>query len=273
MSRQVSILYFSATGGTAKIVKSVAKGFADTYKEYNITLPGNREKEIFFDSNDFLIVGVPVYAGRVPKFLIDFFTNVKGNNTSAVFIAVYGNRYYDDALIELKDTFESNGFIGISAGAFIAEHSNSSKVGANRPDAKDLEKARKFGAYIKDKLESLGAMSPFPELTVKGNVPYKERMPAPPIVPDTFDACTKCGICAKHCPMGAISFINFKDIDSTKCVRCCSCIRKCPVNAKSINHEIFNNITQGLIDNFSTIRNEPEFFTKTQPGTVLLHLF
>jgi len=60
--------------------------------------------------------------------------------------------------------------------------------------------------------------------------------------------------------MGAINFNNFKDIDPTKCVRCCSCIKRCPVNVKSINHEVFNKITKGLIDNFSILSNKPECF-------------
>lgn len=260
MNRQLSVIYFSATGGTAKVVKAVAEGINDNYKEYNLTLPYSRENIITFDSDDLIIVGVPVYAGRVPKFLVDFLSNVKGNNTPAVFITVYGNRNYEDALIELKDTFEANGFIGISAAAFIAEHSNTPKVGTNRPDAQDIETAKKFGADIKNKLENYDNLLQLPKLTVKGNTPYKERISAPPISPDTSEDCINCGICAKHCPMGAISNHNFKEIDSAKCIRCCSCVKKCPVNAKSINHEIFTKITQGLIDNFSTFRNKPELF-------------
>lgn len=260
MNKQLSIIYFSATGGTEKIVKGVAEGISDNYKEYNVTLPINRKKPVSFDSNDVVIVGVPVYAGRVPKFLIDYFFNVKGNRTPAVFIAVYGNRNYDDALIELKDTFENNGFIGISAGAFIAEHSNTSKVGTNRPDSLDLETAKKFGVDIKNTLECLKTMLQVPKLSVKGNVPYKERLSTPPIVPNTSHECIHCGICAKHCPMAAINMDNFIDIDSAKCARCCSCIKKCPVNAKFINHEVFHKITKSLIDNVSTIRNEPECF-------------
>lgn len=260
MNKKLNVLYFSATDGTAKVVKGVAEGISDYYKEYNITLPNNRHDAVTFDSNDLVIVGVPVYAGRVPKFLNDYFLNVKGNNTPAVFITVYGNRNYDDALIELKDTFESNGFIGVSAGAFIAEHSNTPKVGTNRPDDNDLETAKKFGTDIKNKLENLKDILQLPKLIIKGSFPYKERTSAPPIVPDTSDDCINCGICAKYCPMGAINFNNFKDIDPAKCVRCCSCIKRCPVNAKSINHEVFNKITKGLIDNFSILRNEPECF-------------
>lgn len=260
MNQQLSVIYFSATGGTEKVVKKVANGIRDNYIEYNLTLPASRKDIITFDSNDFVIVGVPVYAGRVPKFLADYFNNVKGNHTPAIFITVYGNRDYDDALIELKDIFEENGFVGISAAAFIAEHSNTAKVGTNRPDAKDLEAARNFGTDIKNKLENLEDFLLLPKLIVKGSTPYKERVSAPPITPDTSDDCVNCGICAKHCPMGAINFHDFKEIDSVKCIRCCSCVKKCPVNAKSINHEVFHRITKGLIDNFSNIRHEPEFF-------------
>lgn len=260
MRKQLSIIFFSATGGTAKIVKSITAGIGGNYEEYNITLPANREKGITFDANDLVIIGVPVYAGRVPDFLIDFFANVKGNHTPAVFIAVYGNRDYDDALIELKDTFERNGFIGIAAGAFIAEHSNTSKVGTNRPDSKDLDAAKQFGADIKIKFEDSDAILQSSKLIVKGNIPYKERMSAPPIAPDTSGDCINCGICAKHCPKGAISLYNFKEVEAANCVRCCSCIKKCPVQAKSIHHEIFNKITRALIDSFSTIRHEPEYF-------------
>lgn len=259
MSRKVSMIYFSATNGTEKIVKKIAEGISDNFNEYNITLPVNREEELTFGANDLLIVGVPVYAGRVPGFLADYFFKIKGNRTPAIFVTVYGNRDYEDALLELKCIFEGNGFIGIAAGAFIGEHSNTSIVGTNRPDIKDLQIAKKFGAEIKNKLDNNNNLL-LTELIVKGNIPFKERPKAPLIAPNTSDACTNCGICAKNCPMGAIDFNDFKVVDAQKCIRCCSCIKRCPTNAKSINHEMFTKITQGLIDNFSTLRKEPEHF-------------
>ncbi len=260
MNTTVSILYFSPTDGTAKVVKEIAKGMSDHIKEYDMTLPKNRQGELFFGKEDRLIVGVPVYAGRVPEVLIDYLSKIKGENTPAIFVAVYGNRDYDDALLELKTIFESNGFIGIASGAFIAEHSNTVKVGTNRPDGKDLEIARNFGQEIKDKLEHYKDETQLPKLVVKGNFPYKERPVMPPIVPSTSEACIACGICAKQCPTQAIDYATYKDTDAEKCIHCCSCVKRCPVGAKAIEHEVFQKITNGLIANFSTVRKEPECF-------------
>lgn len=258
MDNKLNLLYFSATDTTAKVVKAVANGVDKNIKEYDITLPNNRNYDITFDENDVVIIGVPVYGGRVPEFLADYFTRVKGNNTAAVLIVVYGNRYYDDALLELKEIFESNGFIGVAGGAFIGEHSYTDKVGTGRPDQCDLEAAFNFGVKIKERLSMIKGTSDLPELSVKGNLPYKERKSMPLIIPETNDQCTDCGICAKYCPTGAIDFNNFRNIDITKCIRCCSCIKKCPVRAKSIKHELFEKIIMGLIDNYSTVRQEPE---------------
>lgn len=256
----INILYFSATGTTAKIVKEIAKGMGKISMEYDITLPVNRQKEMVFNSNDLVIIGVPVYVGRVPGFLIDYFAKIKGNNTKAVFITVYGNRDYDDALLELKDTFEKRGFIGVAAGAFIGEHSNTTKVATGRPDKEDLGIALKFGMEIKEKLDNWHAYVPIKRLEVKGNFPYKERVPKPPMIPETDDKCIKCGVCAQYCPMDAIDFNNFTEIDAAKCIRCSSCVKKCPVNAKSIKHEEFISFTKWLIDNCGTVRKEPELF-------------
>lgn len=259
MNKQLSILYFSATDGTAKVVKEIGRGISNNYKEYNITQLKNRQETLLFGPDEMIIVGVPVYAGRVPGFLVDYLMKIKGNDTPAIFITVYGNRDYEDALLELKNIFESNGFNGIASGAFIAEHSNTNKVATNRPDTKDLETAFTFGNEIKDKCQRYPDLSKLPQRVVKGNFPYKERPIMPSFVPSTTDDCIECGICANHCPMEAISYSNYKDIEES-CIRCCSCIKRCPVNAKKMEHEVFNTITNRLIDNFSSIRREPELF-------------
>ena len=76
---------------------------------------------IFF-RKDIVIVGVPVYAGRVPNVLLKYLNTMSGNGALAIAVVLYGNRNYDDALLELKDILEANGFKVIAGGAFIGEH-------------------------------------------------------------------------------------------------------------------------------------------------------
>lgn len=258
MNRNLSLLYFSATDTTAKIIKSVASGFNENAKEYNITLPVNRVNTLSFSENDIVIIGVPVYAGRVPEFLSDYFTKIRGNNTYAVFIVVYGNRAYDDALLELKNIFEKNGFIGIAGGAFIGEHSYTSKVATGRPDADDLNISYKFGLDINEKLKACDSL--LHKLTVKGNYPYRKGMIYEPVMIDTDEKCTNCGICSKHCPMGAINIYSNKDIDISICIRCCSCIKRCPIKAKDINYEEHKKFIKEFSSKYGSVRQEPELF-------------
>jgi ferredoxin len=259
MHQPINLLYFSPTGTTARVVQAIASGMGGKTKTENITLPRDRKKDLEFGAADLVIVGVPVYGGRIPQIAADYFSRVKGNRTPVVLVAVYGNRDYDDALLELKNLFEGNGFIAIAAGAFIGEHSFSDTIATGRPDSIDLEIAAQFGRALKEKRDA-SAGHDQPKLAVKGNYPYKERKAAPPMAPVTDACCIACGRCAKRCPMGAIDRSDYAKADAKKCIRCCSCIKNCPQGAKSMVHEAFVNTRQFLIENCRNPRREPEIF-------------
>lgn len=261
MNKKVNLLYFSATDNTSSVVKSIASNISDKVNEYNITLQKNRIENIDFTENDLVIIGVPVYAGRVPKFLVEYFNKVKGVNTAAVFVVTYGNRDYEDALLELKDTFEKNGFIGIAGAVFIGEHSYTSLLAGSRPNKNDLKIAEEFGYKIKSKLESITDINNISKIRVPGNSPYvvKEKS-MPPMAPEATDNCLQCKICYDNCPTKAIDLDDCKNTDATKCIKCCRCINKCPVKAKSFNNSEFDNMKKFLIKNFSNISNIPEIF-------------
>lgn len=254
---KLNLIYFSPTGTTQKIMESISSELKDSdMKTYNLTQANQRINSLEFDSEDLVLVGVPVYAGRVPQILNAFFKKIRGNHTKAVFVVVYGNRDYDDALLELKMIFEEQGFTGIAAGAFVAEHSSTSKVATGRPNNKDLEIAKNFGKEISNKLKR----DHISEIEAKGNYPFKELKQMPPIAPITDDNCINCGICAKVCPMDAINVSDVKDIDAEKCIRCCSCIKNCPRNSKQFNQEGFKKIVNMLESKCVAINKEVELF-------------
>ncbi len=258
--KKLNLLYFSPTDGTKKIVKEIANGIGYEYKEFDITLPQNRTENLFFDENDLVIIGVPTYAGRFPKLLKGYLDKISCNNAMAVFVATYGNRDYEDCLLEMKDLFKSKGFIGVAAGVFVAEHSSTSKLATNRPNNDDLNIARDFGVQIKNKLNNLNDVSEL-KLEVPGNFPYVEKnIPQVPMAPETNDTCVNCKVCAKYCPTAAIYFGDCKTIDATKCIRCCSCVKRCPLNSKKFTHPGFNNMKNMLESNFADVVRMPEIF-------------
>lgn len=259
MDKNLNLLYFSPTNTTKKVVRSIAKGMDMDYEEHNITLLKERNKSYEFGQDDLLIVGVPVYGGRIPIFLEKVFRSIKGNNTPAIFVTVYGNRDYDDALLELKNIFEDNGFIGIAAGAFIGEHSYTKKLATNRPDNKDMEIANDFGRKIMQLLKD-EKIEKARELKIKGNEEYKERGPAANYGPETNEDCIDCAICAENCPTEAISFENFRDIEEDKCIKCCSCVKICPTDAKVFTDERFKTAVNYLVSNFAKERREPDIY-------------
>ena len=100
MEQRVTALYFSPTHGTRAYVRAVAAAIPGEHREVDLTRPEERRKEYHFTENDLVILGVPVYYGRVPEVegLLD---GLHGGNTPVILLAVYGNRLIDDALVEL----------------------------------------------------------------------------------------------------------------------------------------------------------------------------
>ena len=85
---------------------------------------------------------------------IERLKEIQGNHANCVVIAVYGNRAYDDGLIQLKDTAELCGFNVIASVAAVAEHSIMRQFGSGRPDEEDSKELKKFAEEILEKLSS-----------------------------------------------------------------------------------------------------------------------
>ena len=155
----VKSVYFSPTGTTKKVVQGIAHGInPGTMELIDITKPDARKQPLLTSENELLVVGVPVYMGRVPALLIEWLNAIHAHNTPTVCVVVYGNRVYDDALLELKNIVMKYGCIPIAGAAYIGEHSFSNSetpTAQGRPDENDLNHAKVFGQKIREKLHSI----------------------------------------------------------------------------------------------------------------------
>lgn len=257
------LIYFSPTQTTKKVIEGIAQGLQATAEQYfDLTLPGAISPTFQEVTQDVAIIGSPVYAGRLPSTMISRFKQIKGNGRPAVIVVVYGNRAYEDALIELRDIALEIGFRPIAAGAFIGEHSYSSSdlpIAEGRPDSDDVLTAQNFGKAIREKF--MVEISNSTELLqVPGNLPYKEIQMLSGIVPSVNKAlCSRCGKCVPVCPTAAIDEENPMNTEKDLCIRCCACIKACPSRAKLLNDPRIKQAAEWLYVNFS-VRKEPEIY-------------
>ena len=235
MIETAHLVYFSPTGTTRQIVTQIAKGLAAQQTvHYDQTLPG--EPLITNLSAGVAIIGIPVYAGRVPEICLQRFAGISAQGRPCILVALYGNREFEDALVELRDVVSKQGFQVVAAAAFIGEHSYSTPdrpIAAGRPDAEDLAIAEKFGRDVAVKLINNDLSMP----SIDGNTPYRERVPLGGVAPETDrDKCTLCGKCAAICPTGAIEVTDSVATDAAACVMCCACVKVCAEDARPFNH-------------------------------------
>lgn len=237
--KKLRSICFSPAGTTKTIVNAIERGLNINFSEQtDITNPNTRKMKTETASDELLLIAVPVYMGRVPSVLTDYFNNFIAYNTPVICVVVYGNRAYDDALLELKDLMTKCGCKIVAAAAFIAEHSFSSSEfpsSVGRPDKNDLQIAENFGKKIKSIIENLSTIDEIKNFIIPGNYPYggtKNLWHLDFI--SVNENCNKCLNCVNNCPVAAINYHDVGEIDINKCTLCCACIKLCPQQAKTM---------------------------------------
>jgi len=263
--QKARLVYFSPTQTTKRILESIAEGIGVIAVErVDVTLPETaREGFMKMKGDEVLIIGAPVYAGRLPEKAVQRFQGLKSNGNPAVVVVLYGNREIEDALLELHDLAKEAGFIPVAGGAFIGEHSFSSAsipLAEGRPDQADIHVARQFGKSIGIYLRSIRSLQDVGALKVPGSRPFREHIVHPKVSPETDkDRCAACEACASVCPTNSISIEETAKTDAETCILCCACVRECPEGARALKDPLIGMIIEWLKAN-TVQRKEPEVF-------------
>jgi ferredoxin len=276
---KVKIITFSPTGNSKKVAEAIARGIQAPTESIDLTSPKSRITQYQEFHEALTIIASPVYIGRIPHEAAFRIRRLIANNTPTVLVLTYGNRAYEDALLELSDIVSEVGFKPIAACAFIGEHSFSTSekpTAHGRPDTEDIDKAESFGKQIREKLNG-SAIEKLPSLKIPGKNPYTLRAsvwrPGSLMSPNTDEElCVKCGKCVEACPTLAVSIrdvvtspspravLNTKIVSTNEdvCIWCCACVKNCPVSARIMRPRMLET-TDWLHTNLSD-RKEPETF-------------
>ena len=234
-------MIFSPTEGTKKAAQAIVKGLGKEAQFVDLTDVSADFEAVEISEEDICVIAVPSYSGRVPKTAAERLLQIKGNQAKAVLVVVYGNREFDDTLVELQDLAVEAAFMPVAAISAIAEHSIVRKFAAGRPDAEDCKELEQFGIKILDAIENQKTTS----LSLPGNRPYKE-VSGSLAKPMANDACTKCGVCAAKCPVGAIPKDSPEQTNTENCISCMRCISICPNQARQLSPELLTSLEQRL---------------------------
>ena len=226
---RAAALYFSPTGGTKKTAERLASALGWDAQFHDLTV---RAADLSFGPDTLAVIAAPVFGGRVPWPFAQRLSHIEARGTPAVILAVYGNRAYEDALLELRGLAEARGFKVMAAGAFIARHSIVPEIAEGRPDGDDLYRLDEFAQRIRQRLDYVSPES-LPTAIVPGNRDFR-KYDGVPMHPSAGRGCVKCGRCAAECPVGAIPADDPSKTDERRCITCMRCVAVCPQFARSL---------------------------------------
>lgn len=218
---------FSATGRTKAAADFLARSWSQSFTSMDLSDP-RWTAPAPFAPEDICLVSVPSYGGRVPTPAAQRLAQLEGGGATAVLVVTFGNRAIDDTLLELKDILTARGFLCRAAMEVVTEHSILPQYGAGRPDEADKAELTDYIRRIKTAMEADALPR---SVTVPGKTPYV-KMAGLPFKPKGNRNCTRCGLCADQCPVGAIPLETPNITDKAKCISCMRCTAVCPTHAR-----------------------------------------
>ncbi len=242
-------IVFSPTGGTEKVANIIGKAWSENAVIIDLSDPKTDFTKCEIKKEDTVLIAMPSFGGRAPAIAIERLKQINGNGANCTLVCVYGNRAYEDTLVEMEDAAKESGFRVIAAIAAVAEHSIIPRYAANRPDASDERQLEGFADRISGKNEDVAS--------IPGNRPYK-KSGGGGLIPKVTKNCIKCGLCAEKCPVQAINPETLM-ADSKKCISCMRCVKKCPHGARKVNGAMVS-VAAMAIKKACSIRKENELF-------------
>ena len=260
----INIVYFSQTGNTRKVANTFRKTFLEAgHSVSNISLKKAAHSD--FEKADVIGFGTPCFSGHAPTPVRNFLKMLPDLGGKKAFVFATSGGAPGRVLYDLNRLVSAKGARVI--GGFLTRgelyHPVPCLIGrmSGRPNAQDLEKARRFALAILEHLR-VDRPDPMPESRPDTFEPGKGfydmvsvistdgflrlMMPEPKL---QQDRCNLCNWCVEQCPTDNIT-VNDYPVLGDHCIRCYRCLTGCPEKAYSVNWLIGNLATLSFYNTY-----------------------
>lgn len=235
--KTVHIVYFSGTGGTARIAESFEKGFL----EHKIgVIKTVLNTKVYLEPNaDLLVILFPVYAFNAPKPIDEWINRASaGNGRPAAVISVSGGGEVmpnTACRVDVIKRLEKKGYSVCYESMFVMPSNIFISYGDELSALILRVIPHKTERIVSDILsgnrnrikplfiDRLNSKSGIIEKKLFGKIFGKSLK--------TNDQCVGCAWCANKCPRGNITMLDRKPVFGNKCVICLCCVYGCPKKA------------------------------------------
>ncbi len=242
------IVYFSQTGNTEKVARTIAKGIEDTGNLCTLIPLQEIDLKILKDY-DLIGIGTPVFYFQEPGNVREFIERLSFLKGKSSFIFCTHGGQDANTLPRMAKELKEKGLLvlgGLSTRGYDSfQPYIEFDYSKGHPDKKDLKEAEEFGQKMVKNYRLVkegNRLDILPEFKFRFSLLHlaslwltKERVNRHlPKIEVNRENCTKCSKCAEICPSGVIE-LNPYPIRKSDCIRCYYCEKICSQGAIIVN--------------------------------------
>ena len=95
-------IVFSPTGGTEKVARQISGQWGKTAVKIDLSDTKTDFSKCVINEEDQVLIAMPSFGGRAPAVAMERLKQIAGNGARCTIVCVYGNRAYEDTLVEME---------------------------------------------------------------------------------------------------------------------------------------------------------------------------
>ena len=236
---KILLIYFSATGNTAKIGRVISgwlRELGATVDERDITSLGDRKDPLDVEPYQAVVFGQPVHSLRAPRIVRDYMRTLRGEGKKSAMFFTYGGFKVHPCHESTRQILTQQGFAVVSSAEFLGAHTfnlGGWQAMIGRPDTSDFKVAETYAEKMYERftgndpgilgeLEKTGFSEQQLDSFELMRFKVLEQLPT-----RHGEDCSMCMLCEETCPTGAI-LAESGETEKAACITCLRCVHDCP---------------------------------------------